>query len=48
MGVLLNEPELRAPNGPENVQIEPIVGFIHYCPSYSVEFVARNVDLNEE
>ena len=45
---ILQKYELRAPNGPENVQIEPIVGFIHYCPSYSVEFVARDVSLNEE
>ena len=38
---ILQRFQLKAPDGPETVSIDPIVGFIHSCPLYDVEFEVR-------
>ena len=38
---ILQRFQLKAPDGPETVSIDPIVGFIHSCPQYDVEFEVR-------
>nr|APH81375.1 cytochrome P450 CYP3033A1 [Tigriopus kingsejongensis] len=38
---ILQHFELQAPGGAEAVSIEPIVGFVHQCPKYSVKLVGR-------
>nr|AKH03500.1 cytochrome P450 3033B1 [Paracyclopina nana] len=38
---ILQRYELKAPNGPDSIKTDPIVGFIHYCPSYNVEISHR-------
>ena len=40
---ILQRFRLKAPNGPSSVSTEPIVGFIHSCPDYEVEFETRVV-----
>ena len=40
---ILQKYEMQAPEGLENVKIDPIVGFIHYCPSYNVRLSKRKV-----
>ena len=45
---ILQKYQLRAPDGPDSLDIEPIVGFIHYCPNYCVEFLARSFENIEE
>ena len=39
---ILQRFRLKAPDGPESVSTEPIVGFIHSCPVYDVEFEVRD------
>ena len=38
---VLQKYHLKSPLGPEKVNTDPIVGFIHYCPSYNVEISVR-------
>ncbi len=38
---ILQKFTLAAPEGPKSVNIDPVVGFIHYCPSYDVKMIPR-------
>lgn len=38
---ILQRYQLKAPAGPTSVNTDPIVGFIHYCPTYDVQMIPR-------
>ena len=38
--------QFQAPDGPEKVSTEPIVGFLHHCPSYDVLISERKDQMN--
>ena len=42
---VLNRFELQAPGGPDSVNTDPVVGFIHSCPAYDVIIKRREETL---